>query len=57
MKNYKDYLAALEDLLDLAEHERKIDVFDDGESQYADGFLAGYRQAMKDAVDEFYRII
>lgn len=53
MSKYQDYFRELKELEDLAEQERMFDVFDDEDCLYADGFLAGYHQAMRNAKQVF----
>lgn len=57
MKKYAEYLRELEELVEIAADERALDssfdAFDQGADQYADGFVAGYRQAMRDAATVF----
>lgn len=54
MNKYKQYLEELKELVEVAEEERLHDCLDD-DTQYVDGFLAGYREAMKHAADAFWR--
>jgi hypothetical protein len=52
MNKVSDYLRRLKELVEIAVEERELDRFLDDDSQYADGFVAGYRQAMRDAANE-----
>lgn len=52
MSKVSDYLRRLKELVEMAVEERELDRFLDDDSQYADGFVAGYRQAMRDAANE-----
>ena len=52
MNKVSDYLRKLEELVEMAVEERELDRFFEDDGQYADGFVAGYRQAMRDAANE-----
>lgn len=52
MNKVSDYLRRLEELVEIAVEERELDRFIEDDGQYADGFLSGYRAAMRDARKE-----